>query len=99
MESFALLHDWILQRYSDQGILKRELGLLLVPVAAILTFTYGGELCTFRFGTSIRCDMRTLLLPCDSLRDNLYACVFTSRRGKASRAGLKGLTTKNPVVQ
>ena len=30
--------------------------------------------CTFGFGVIIRCDQRTLSLPCDSPHDNLYAC-------------------------
>ena len=32
--------------------------------------------CTFGFGAIIRRDLRTLFLPCDSPRDNLYACVI-----------------------
>ena len=32
--------------------------------------------CTFGFDVRIRCDLRTLSLPCDSPRHNLYACVF-----------------------
>ena len=41
-------------------------------VAAMLTVTYGGELLYFWIWR----DLRTLSLPCDSPRDNLYACVI-----------------------
>ena len=42
--------------------------------------------CTFRFGAIIRPDLRTLSLPCDSPRDNLYACMIWIHAGKATNA-------------
>ena len=32
--------------------------------------------CTFGFGAIIQCDLRTLSLPCDSLRKYQYVCVI-----------------------
>ena len=49
---------------------------------------------TFRFGTNIQRDLRTLSLPCDSVRDNHYACVIEVQAGKAAHACLAGLATK-----
>ena len=32
--------------------------------------------CIFGFSTIVRCDLRTLSLPCDSPRDNQHVCVI-----------------------
>ena len=63
--------------------LKGESGLFLTPVL----MQWGGShidchvwrrvnYCTFGFDEIIQCDLRTLPLPCDSPRDNLYVCVI-----------------------
>ena len=48
--------------------------------------------CTFRFGTIIRCDLRTLSLPRESTCDNQYACVIWSpcRKGNSLLTKLFG---------
>ena len=42
--------------------------------------------CTFAFGAIIRRDLRTLSLPCDSLRDNQYVCMIWVHTEKATHA-------------
>ena len=53
--------------------------------------------CTFGFSVIIWRGLRTLSLPCDSSRDNQYACAIWVHAGKATHASrnyLAGLATK-----
>ena len=83
--------------------LKGGIGSLLTPVLTAMGWRpywpsrMEVSYCTFGFGAIIWRDLRTLLLPRNSPRDNLYACMIKVHTGKATHAWwicLAGLATK-----